>query len=68
MDIIRFSINNPVKVSVGVILIVTGYQEYNTFGSRMGRAFGSTPSNRVLFMFIFGGICSLLGFLKIFKK
>ncbi len=53
---------------VGVILIVTGYQEYNTFGSRMGRAFGSTPSNRVLFMFIFGGICSLLGFLKIFKK
>ena len=53
---------------VGVILIVMGYQEYNTFGSKIGRAFGSTPSNRVLFMFIFGGICSLLGFLKILKK
>ena len=62
------NIIGTILLVVGVILLVMGYQEYSTLGSKIGRAFGGTPSSKVLFMLIFGGICTLAGFLKLLKK
>ena len=53
---------------VGAVLLFKGFHEYGAFGSKLGRAFGATPSNQVMGMFIGGGICSALGIKRLLKK
>ena len=53
---------------VGAALLFKGFHEYGAFGSKLGRAFGASPTNQVLGMFIGGGICSALGITRILKK
>ncbi|UCG78005.1 MAG: DUF3185 family protein [Nitrospirota bacterium] len=53
---------------LGVVLLVFGYQEYNAFTSKLGRAFGAAPSNKVMLMLIGGAISGILGFLQILRK
>jgi hypothetical protein len=45
-----------------------GFNEYGTFGSRAGRMMGAGVSNRVLLLFIAGGVCTVLGLMKTLKK
>ena len=53
---------------VGIVLLVLGFNEYGTFGSRAGRMMGAGVSNRVLFLFIAGAVCTVLGLMKTLKK
>ncbi|HWR71839.1 MAG TPA: DUF3185 family protein [Nitrospirota bacterium] len=53
---------------VGIILLVLGFNEYGTFGSRLGRALGAGMSNKVLALFIIGGVCAALGLMQTMKK
>lgn len=53
---------------VGIILLVLGFNEYGTFGSRLGRALGAGMSNKVLALFIIGGVCTALGLTQTLKK
>lgn len=55
-------------LAVGVILLVLGFNEYGAFGSRLARALGSGPSNKVLMLFITGGVCTALGLMQTLKK
>jgi hypothetical protein len=53
---------------VGVILLVLGFNEYGTFGSRAGRLLGAGVSNKVLFLFIAGAACTVIGLMNTLKK
>lgn len=57
-----------VLLVVGVILLVLGFNEYGAFGSRFARTLGAGPSNKVLALFIIGGVCSALGLMQTLKK
>jgi hypothetical protein len=63
--------NNIISVVilvVGIVLLVLGFNEYGTFGSRAGRMLGAGISNKVLFLFIAGAACTVLGLMKTLKK
>lgn len=55
-------------LAAGVIMLVLGFNEYGMFGSRLGRALGAGMSNKVLALFILGGICTALGLTQTLKK
>jgi hypothetical protein len=59
---------NLVILSVGIVLLILGFNEYGTFGSRVGRFLGAGVSNRILFFFIAGTLCTVYGLLNIRKK
>ena len=52
----------------GIVLLVLGFNEAGTFGSRAGRMLGASLSNKVLFFFIAGGICTAYGIMQMVKK
>ncbi|MCK9419246.1 MAG: DUF3185 family protein [Nitrospirae bacterium] len=63
--------NNTIGVVilvVGIVLLVLGFNEYGTFGSRAGRMMGAGVSDRVLFLFIAGAACTVFGLMKTLKK
>jgi hypothetical protein len=53
---------------VGIVLLVLGFNEFGTFGSRAGRAFGGGLSSKLLFYFIAGGVCTAMGLMQMLKK
>jgi len=53
---------------VGIVLLVLGFNEYGTFGSRAGRMLGTGVSNKVLILFIAGGVCTVLGLVQTLRK
>ncbi len=59
---------NIVVLVVGIVLLIFGFNEYGTFGSRLGRAVGAGISNKVLFLFVAGAACTVYGLLKILRK
>ena len=52
----------------GIIMLVFGFNEYGMFGSRLGRALGAGMSNKVLALFILGGVCTALGLMQTMNK
>jgi hypothetical protein len=63
--------NNTIGVVilvVGIVLLVLGFNEYGTFGSRAGRMLGAGLSNKVLFLCIAGAACTVFGLMKTLKK
>jgi hypothetical protein len=62
------SIVNIIILVVGIVLLVLGFNEYGTFGSRAGRMLGMGISNRVLFFFIAGAACTAYGLMMTLKK
>jgi hypothetical protein len=59
---------NIIILVAGVVLLILGFNEYGTFGSRAGRLLGAGPSNEVLFYFIAGAACTVYGLLQVLKK
>jgi len=59
---------NTIILVVGIILLVLGFNEYGTFGSRAGRLLGVGISNRVLALFIAGAACTVYGLVTTLKK
>ena len=63
--------NNTIGVVilvVGIVLLVLGFNEYGTFGSRTSRMLGAGLSSKVLFLFIAGAACTVFGLMKTLKK
>jgi len=52
----------------GIVLLILGFNESGSFGSRAGRMVGAGVSNMVLFYFIAGAACTILGLMQIRKK
>ncbi len=59
---------SAVILVVGIILLIGGFNEYGTLGSRAGRVLGAGVSNKVLFLFIAGAACTVYGLMKTLKK
>jgi hypothetical protein len=53
---------------VGIVLLVLGFNELGTFGSRAGRMLGAGLSNKELYYFIAGGLFVAYGLLQLWKK
>jgi len=62
------SIMNVVILVLGIVMLVLGFNEYGTFGSRAGRMMGIGVSDKVLYLFIAGAACTVYGLMKTLKK
>lgn len=58
---------NSVILVAGIVLLTLGFNELGTFGSRAGRLLGAGLSNKVLFYFIAGGLCTAYGLMQMRK-
>ena len=52
----------------GIVLLVLGFNELGTFGSRAGRMLGGGLSNKELLYFIAGGVCTAYGLMQVRKS
>jgi len=59
---------NVVILVLGIVMLVLGFNEYGTFGSRAGRMMGIGVSDKVLYLFIAGAVCTVYGLMKTLKK
>lgn len=57
-----------VVLVAGIVMLVLGFNEYGTFGSRASRMLGGGVSNKVLFLFVAGSVCTVYGLLRTLKK
>lgn len=55
-------------LAAGIVLLILGFNESGSFGSRAGRILGAGVSNMVLFYFIAGAACTIFGLMQIRKK
>jgi hypothetical protein len=62
------SIINVIILVLGIVMLVLGFNEYGTFGSRAGRMMGIDMSDKVLYLFIAGAACTVYGLMKTLKK
>ena len=53
---------------VGVILIGWGFNEAGSFGGKLSSAIAGSPGDRVLWFYISGGVCALIGLSNLFRK
>jgi len=68
MIIMNKKIIGIVILAAGILLLVMGFNESGTFGSRTGRMLGAGVSNMVLFYFIAGAALTIIGLMQIRKK
>jgi hypothetical protein len=57
-----------VVLVVGIILLVLGFNELGTFGSRAGRMLGAGLSNKALSLLVTGAACTVYGLIKTVMK
>ena len=50
-----------VVLIVGIILLVLGFNELGTFGSRAGRMLGAGLTNKALSLLVTGAVCTVYG-------
>lgn len=53
---------------VGIALILWGVNDYGLFGNKLARGLGGGVSDRVMILWIVGGVLTIFGGLKLFKK
>ena len=53
---------------VGVVLIGWGFNEAGSFGGKLSSSFSGSPGDRVLWFYISGGVCALIGLSNLFRK
>ena len=58
---------NIILFVVGIALILWGVNDYGLFGNKIARSF-SGISNRVMILWAFGGILTIVGGMGLFKK
>lgn len=54
-------------LAVGIILLAWGYQVSGSFGSQVSQAFGGAPSDKAMYLYIVGAVCTVLGLFRIVK-
>ena len=57
-----------VMLVIGIILIGWGLNEAGSFGGKLSSAISGSPGDRVLWFYISGAVCTLIGLFNIFKK
>ena len=57
----KAAIVGAVLLAVGAVLLIAGYNEYNSVSSSIGRAFKGSMSAKTIGLFTGGGICAVLG-------
>lgn len=58
---------NLVLLAVGIALICWGFNEYGAFGNKFARALSSRVSDRVMLLWIAGGVLSAVGLFGLSK-
>ena len=53
---------------VGIILLAWGYNEANSLEGELTRAFSGAPGDRVLWFYISGGVCVVIGLFNLVRK
>jgi hypothetical protein len=56
--------NNIVGLTIfalGIVLLIFGFNESQTFGSEISRVFTGNPTHRTLWMLLGGGVAVVLG-------
>lgn len=57
-----------VLLVIGIAFLVMGFNEHGTLGSKLGRALGTSTSNKEVGYFIVGGVATALGLFNLLKK
>jgi hypothetical protein len=52
---------------VGIILLAWGYEVSGSFSSQVSQAFGGAPSDRAMYLYIVGAVCTVWGLFRIVK-
>lgn len=53
---------------VGILLLAWGYNEANSLEGELSSAFSGSPGDRVLWFYISGGICTVIGLFNLVRK
>lgn len=53
---------------VGISSVLWGFNEYGMFGNKLARSLGGGVSDKVMILWIVGGVSALIGGLGLFKK
>ena len=53
---------------VGIIFLGWGFNEAGSFGGKLSSAISGSPGDRVLWFYISGAICALIGLFNLIKK
>ena len=53
---------------IGVILLMVGFNEANSFRSEVNEFFTNNPSDRAIWMFIGGGVAAAVGLYFLFAR
>ena len=53
---------------VGIILIAWGFNESESVNNKLARALSGTSSDRVLWFYLSGGVCAVIGAFNLLKK
>ena len=53
---------------VGGLLVLWGYNESESLGSHLTRLYSGNPTQNVLYYYIGGGVCILLGAINLLRR
>ena len=53
---------------IGVILVGWGFNEAGSFGGKLSSAISGSPGDRVLWFYVAGVVCILIGLFNLLKK
>ncbi|MFQ5994679.1 MAG: DUF3185 family protein [Acidiferrobacterales bacterium] len=57
-----------VLLVAGVILLFWGYDVSNSLGAQLTEAFTGSPSDKAMYLFIGGGVCTVAGIVLVIIK
>jgi len=52
----------------GIALVLWGFNEYGMFGNKLARSLGGGIPDKVMILWVVGGVAALIGGLGLFKK
>lgn len=55
-------------LAVGAALVLWGYNESQSLGSRLTRLYSGHPTENAIYYYIGGGICILLGAINLLRR
>ena len=61
------AIQATVLIAIGAVLIVWGLNEAGSFSGKLSSVFTGSPGDKVMMLYIGGGVCVALGALRLIK-
>lgn len=53
---------------VGILLVAWGFNEAGSLGGKLSKAISGSPGDRVLWFYISGAVCVLIGLFNLVRK